>query len=143
MRTLIFALLASLSAPLLAAGTVLSVCTEASPDGFDVVQYNSLTTTNASADMLMNRLVEFDAGRASLVPSLARSWTISDDGKVYDFKLRDDVHFHQTAYFSPSRPFNSDDVLFSFRRMIDPTHPWHAFATRGYPHAPSMGWPLL
>src|SRR5690606_6871786 len=59
------------------------------------------------------------------------------------FKLRDDVHFHQTAYFSPSRPFNSDDVLFSFRRMIDPAHPWHAFAARGYPHAQSMGWPQL
>ena len=29
------------------AATTLSVCTEASPEGFDVVKYNSLTTTNA------------------------------------------------------------------------------------------------
>lgn len=143
MRTLIFVLLASLSAPLLAAGTVLSVCTEASPEGFDVVQYNSLTTTNASADMLMNRLVEFDADNARLVPSLASSWTVSEDGTVYDFRLRDDVHFHQTAYFSPSRLFNAEDVLFSFQRMVDPAHPWHAFAARGYPHAQSMGWTQL
>ncbi|MBI3906863.1 MAG: ABC transporter substrate-binding protein, partial [Pseudomonas fluorescens] len=47
-----------LLAPLLlspqAFAAALSVCTEASPEGFDVVQYNSLTTTNASADVLMN-----------------------------------------------------------------------------------------
>lgn len=143
MRTLIFALLASLSVPAHAAGTVLSVCTEASPEGFDVVQYNSLTTTNASADMLMNRLVEFDADTATLVPGLASGWSISEDGRVHDFRLREDVRFHQTAYFSPSRPFAADDVLFSFQRMIDPGHPWHAFAARGYPHAQSMGWPQL
>ena len=47
----------SLLAPALAHASTLSVCTEASPDGFDVVQYNALTTTNASADVLMNRLV--------------------------------------------------------------------------------------
>ncbi|MDR6356730.1 hypothetical protein Q3H58_003401 [Pseudomonas psychrotolerans] len=42
-----FAALPLLFAPLLAQAATLSVCTEASPDGFDVVQYNSLTTTNA------------------------------------------------------------------------------------------------
>ena len=46
-------------APLLlaqpAAAAALSVCTEASPEGFDVVQYNSLTTTNASADVLIRK----------------------------------------------------------------------------------------
>src|SRR5690606_22777579 len=109
---LLFATL--LCTPILAQAATLSVCTEASPEGFDVVQYNSLTTTNASADMLMNRLVEFDADNARLVPSLASSWTVSEDGRVYDFRLRDDVHFHQTAYFSPSRLFNAEDVLFSF-----------------------------
>lgn len=50
---------------------------EASPEGFDVVQYNSLTTTNASADVLMNRLVNFDAASGKLVPSLADSWEVS------------------------------------------------------------------
>jgi peptide/nickel transport system substrate-binding protein len=41
------------------------------PEGFDVVQYNSLTTTNASADVLMNRLVDFDTASGKVVPSLA------------------------------------------------------------------------
>ncbi|MBF0673651.1 ABC transporter substrate-binding protein [Pseudomonas sp.] len=137
------ALLPLLFAPWLAQAATLAVCTEASPEGFDVVQYNSLTTTNASADVLMNRLVEFDATRGELLPSLASSWQVSADGLTYDFTLRDDVAFHRTDYFSPSRTLNADDVLFSFQRMLDANHPWHASAASGYPHAQSMQWPDL
>ncbi|MBO3276132.1 ABC transporter substrate-binding protein [Pseudomonas schmalbachii] len=139
-----FALLALLLAPPLAsAATTLSVCTEASPEGFDVVQYNSLTTTNASADVLMNRLVEFDAARGEVVPGLAQSWTISADGLTYDFQLREGVKFHRTDYFSPGRALDADDVLFSFQRMLDPAHPWHKVAKSGFPHAQSMQLPAL
>lgn len=94
-------LLAPLLSPLAQAAT-LSVCTEASPEGFDVVQYNSLTTTNASADVLMNRLVEFDASSGKVVPSLADSWEISSDGLTYVFRLHPKVKFHRTDYFTPA-----------------------------------------
>ncbi|WBJ18818.1 Periplasmic dipeptide transport protein [Pseudomonas aeruginosa] len=134
-------------APLLlaqpAAAAALSVCTEASPEGFDVVQYNSLTTTNASADVLMNRLVEFDAGKGTVVPSLAERWSVSDDGLSYRFDLRQGVHFHSTAYFKPSRTLDANDVVFSFRRMLDPANPWHKVAQNGFPHAQSMQLPEL
>src|SRR3990167_973529 len=73
-------LLVPLITPALTLASTLSVCTEASPDGFDVVQYNSLTTTNASADVLMNRLVDFDATSGTLQPSLAQAWEVSPDG---------------------------------------------------------------
>ncbi|HEY0285594.1 MAG TPA: ABC transporter substrate-binding protein [Pseudomonas sp.] len=137
-------LLAPLFAPLMAqAATALSVCTEASPEGFDVVQYNSLTTTNASADVLMNRLVDYDAQTRKLVPSLAESWTVWPDGLTYDFKLRSDVKFHTTDYFTPSRTLNADDVVFSFQRMLDPANPWHKIAVQGFPHAQSMQLPAL
>ena len=116
----------------------LSVCSEASPEGFDVVQYNSLTTTNATADVLMNRLVEFDAAQGKVVPSLAASWTVSAEGLVYDFTLRDGVKFHTTPYFKPGRELNADDVLFSFQRMLYPAHAWHKTAPGGYPHAQSL-----
>ena len=122
----------------LAQAAPLSVCTEASPEGFDVVQYNSLTTTNASADVLMNRLVEFDAGQGKVMPSLAQAWTVSDDGLTYDFTLRDGVKFHSTDYFKPTRTLNADDVLFSFQRMLYPAHAWHKTAPGGYPHAQSL-----
>ncbi|MFR0673783.1 ABC transporter substrate-binding protein [Enterobacterales bacterium AW_CKDN230030176-1A_HGKHYDSX7] len=139
MRRAVFPLLfASLFASALAQAAPLSVCTEASPEGFDVVQYNSLTTTNASADVLMNRLVEFDAAQGKVVPSLAQRWTVSDDGLVYDFRLRDGVKFHTTSYFKPTRPLTADDVLFSFQRMLYPAHAWHKTAPGGYPHAQSL-----
>ncbi|KRW61274.1 ABC transporter substrate-binding protein [Pseudomonas sp. TTU2014-080ASC] len=136
-------LIAPILLPVLAQANTLSVCTEASPDGFDVVQYNSLTTTNASADVLMNRLVDFDAVSGKLIPSLAERWAISADGLTYDFTLRSDVSFHTTPYFSPKRLLNADDVLFSFQRMLSSDHPWHAVAASGYPHAQSMQWPNL
>ncbi|WP_268798853.1 ABC transporter substrate-binding protein [Pseudomonas huanghezhanensis] len=137
-------LLAPLIAPLTAqAATTLSVCTEASPEGFDVVQYNSLTTTNASADVLMNRLVDYDAHTRKLVPSLAESWTVRPDGLTYDFKLRSGVKFHTTDYFKPTRELNADDVVFSFQRMLDPANPWHKVAVQGFPHAQSMQLPAL
>ncbi|MCY1404000.1 Periplasmic dipeptide transport protein [compost metagenome] len=136
-------LAAALLSPALASAATLSVCTEASPEGFDVVQYNSLTTTNASADVLMNRLVEFDAGRGEVVPGLAESWSISADGLTYDFQLRGGVKFHHTDYFKPGRTLNADDVLFSFQRMLDPAQPWHKVAKSGFPHAQSMQLPAL
>ncbi|MCP1481941.1 peptide/nickel transport system substrate-binding protein [Pseudomonas chlororaphis] len=136
-----------LFAPLLLSPLVhaaaLSVCTEASPEGFDVVQYNSLTTTNASADVLMNRLVEFDASSGKVVPSLADSWEVSADGLTYVFKLHPKVKFHRTAYFNPSRELTAEDVKFSFERMLDPANPWHKVAQSGYPHAQSLQLPAL
>lgn len=137
------ALLALLLTPAFASAASLSVCTEASPEGFDVVQYNSLTTTNASADVLMNRLVDFDAARGEVVPSLAESWKVSDDGLTYDFQLRDGVAFHHTDYFKPSRALSADDVVFSFQRMLDAAQPWHKVAQSGFPHAQSMQLPSL
>ncbi len=136
-------LFAAVFPPALAQAAALSVCTEASPEGFDVVQYNSLTTTNASADVLMNRLVEFDATQGQVVPSLAERWTVSSDGLTYEFKLRPEVKFHSTAYFKPSRTLNADDVLFSFQRMLYPAHPWHKIAQSGFPHAQSLQLPEL
>ncbi|AZE51989.1 ABC transporter, periplasmic substrate-binding protein [Pseudomonas chlororaphis] len=127
----------------LAHAAALSVCTEASPEGFDVVQYNSLTTTNASADVLMNRLVEFDASSGKVVSSLADSWEVSADGLTYVFKLHPKVKFHRTAYFNPSRELTAEDVKFSFDRMLDPANPWHKVAQSGYPHAQSLQLPAL
>ena len=74
------ALAALLALSLPAVAKPLTVCTEASPEGFDVVRYNSLTTTNASADVLFNRLVDYDARQGKVVPSLASAWKVAPDG---------------------------------------------------------------
>lgn len=50
-----------------------------------------------------------------LVGQLATSWSISPDGLVYTFKLREGVKFHDGT------PFNADAVVFNFKRIIDPS----------------------
>jgi len=45
-----------------------------------------------------------------MTPSLAESWTVSADQKVYEFKLREGVKFHN------GDPFTAEDVKFSFLR---------------------------
>jgi dipeptide transport system substrate-binding protein len=128
------------AAPLLAAAKPLVVCTEASPDGFDVVQYNSLVTTNASADVIFNTLASYDPVARKVVPSLAQRWDVSADGRTYTFHLRPGVAFQTTDYFKPTRTLNADDVVFTFERMLDPANPWHQVAgAGGFPHAQSMG----
>lgn len=116
----------------------LVVCTESNPDGFDVVRYNSIVTTNASADVLFSRLVELDGQTSKIVPGLAQSWAISPGGLEYTFYLRKGVTFHTTHYFKARRAFNAEDVVFSFERIINPYHPWHKTSPSGYPHAQSM-----
>ena len=52
---------------------------------------------------IYDRLVECEVvdGTAVIVPSLAKSWDISDDGLIYTFHLRDDVNFHNGNKFIP------------------------------------------
>ena len=136
--TLLAATLAVL--PALALAKPLTVCTEASPDGFDVVQYNSLVTTNASADVIFNTLVDYDEAAKKVAPALAEKWDVSTDGLTYTFHLRPNVAFQTTDYFKPTRALNADDVVFTFDRMLDEANPWHKVAgPNGFPHAQSMG----
>jgi len=118
----------------------LTVCTESSPDGFDVVQFNSLVTTNASADVIFNSLVAYDEAQKKVVPALADKWEVSADGLTYTFHLRPNVQFQTTDWFKPTRALNADDVVFTFDRMLDANNPWHKVAgPSGFPHAQSMG----
>ena len=121
-----------------AAGT-LTVCTESSPDGFDIVQYESAVTNDAAGLTLYDALLRFKPGGTELLPALAESWDISADGLAYTLKLRKGVKFHTTAWFKPTRDFNADDVLWSFNRMLDKKHPAYASARNGYVYWEGMG----
>ncbi|WEK10701.1 MAG: ABC transporter substrate-binding protein [Candidatus Pseudomonas colombiensis] len=141
LKTAIAAALLSIAAGVSAKPLV--VCSEASPEGFDMVQYSTAVTGDAVSETIFNRLVGFKPGTTDIEPSLAESWDISPDGLTYTFHLRQDVKFHRTDYFTPSRPLNADDVVWSFQRQLDPKHPWHDKSSVGYPYFESMGFKAL
>ncbi len=129
---------AAVGAAASAAPSSLVVCSEASPEGFDIVQYTAAVTADASAETLFDRLIRFVPGSTELEPGLAESWQVSDDGLSYTLQLRRGVKFHRSKTFPPSRDFNADDVLWSFQRQLDPQYPWHALSPRGFPYFESM-----
>lgn len=126
-----------------AEGKTLVYCSEGSPEGFNPALYTAGTTFDASARQVYNRLVEFERGTTKIVPGLAESWAVSEDGKVYTFKLRQNVKWQTTRNFTPSRPFNADDVLFTFDRAWKSDHPFHRVSGGKYEYFNSMDMPKL
>jgi peptide/nickel transport system substrate-binding protein len=63
--------------------------------------------------LVYDTLVELDAD-LNVVPELASSWEISDDGLTYTF------HLVQGAKFHNGRELTSADVRYSFERLLDP-----------------------
>ncbi|TIQ16164.1 ABC transporter substrate-binding protein, partial [Mesorhizobium sp.] len=62
---------------------------------------------------LFQGLVMQDA-KANVIPGAAESWTVSDDGTVYTFKLRKD------GVWSDGAPVTADDFVYAFHRLEDP-----------------------
>ncbi|MBX2881844.1 MAG: peptide ABC transporter substrate-binding protein [Granulosicoccus sp.] len=51
---------------------------------------------------------------AEPIPGQAESWTISDDGTVYTFTLREGIQW------SDGTPVTAEDFVYSFQRLMDP-----------------------
>jgi peptide/nickel transport system substrate-binding protein len=68
---------------------------------------------------IFDGLVRYKDGTLEVEPALATDWTISEDGTVYTFTLREGVQFHDGT------PFNAEAVVFNFERMLDEDHPYH------------------
>jgi len=64
---------------------------------------------------LFDGLMDYDPGTTDLRPGLAESYTISDDGMVFTFKMRNGVQFHN------GREMTAEDVVYSFNRVTNPT----------------------
>ena len=129
------ALLASAILPAMtmtpAAAKTFVYCSESSPEGFDPALYSTNSTWDASSETIYDRLIEFKPGTTETAPGLAESWTISADNLEYTLKLRQGVKFQTTDYFTPTRDFNADDVLFTFKRQMDKQDPWYSYAGAG------------
>ena len=112
-------------------------CSESSPDSFNPQISESGTAIDATSHQVYNRLLTFD-DEHRITPSLANSWHITANGKTLTFYLKKDVQFHNTHYFSPTRTMNANDVLFSFKRILDKTHPYHHVSGGRYPFFESV-----
>ena len=124
-------------------GKALIYCSEGSPAGFDPAQYTAGTDFDASSYPLYNGLVEFKRGETEIQPALAESWDISPDGKTYTFHLRQGVKFGTTDYFTPTRDFNADDVVFTFKRLTDKNFDFNKAYPAEFPYSVDMGLPDL
>jgi len=71
-------------------------------------------------NQIFNGLVQLDDS-LNVIPEIAKSWIISDDGLEYTFILRDDVFFHESDYFgkNKTRKVIASDFTFSLNRLKD------------------------
>jgi len=72
------------------------------------------TQTVVEADILYDLfegLLSYDA-EGRLIPGVALSWTLSEDGLVYTFDLREEN-------WSNGDPLTAEDFVYSFRRLLD------------------------
>lgn len=84
----------------------------ADPESLDPHKTSTVYEAHILRDLFLG-LVMQDKD-ANLIPGAAESWTVSDDGLVYTFKLR------QGATWSDGSPVTADDFVYSFRRLEDP-----------------------
>ena len=74
------------------------------------------SASHTAAGYVFNGLVRYDKN-LKLEGELAESWEVSPDGRKITFHLRKGVTWHD------GKPFTSEDVMFTYRRMIDPITP--------------------
>ncbi len=81
-----------------------------------------LYVDSTTADQIMQNfgdtLVQTNSDASAFLPSIATDWTISDDGLVYTFTIRDDVYFHPGTY-QDGRLMTAEDVAYSVTRAKD------------------------
>jgi peptide/nickel transport system substrate-binding protein len=80
-----------------------------SPTWFDPAETQGIITPFMVLYAIHDAMAKAMPGNTA-APSLAESWQVSADGRVYDFTLRKGVKFHN------GEPLTSEDVKFSFER---------------------------
>ncbi|TBN04775.1 ABC transporter substrate-binding protein [Hyunsoonleella flava] len=75
---------------------------------------------NSVCNQLFNGLVQLD-DKLNILPCIAKNWSISEDGTIYTFNLRNDVYFHKHVLFGKdsTRTVTADDFTFSLNRLRD------------------------
>lgn len=74
---------------------------------------------------IYNGLVKLDPETGEMIPDLAESYSVSEDGCVWTFNLRKDVYFHN------GKQLTSADVKASYDRLLDKDNPVRYTSTMG------------
>lgn len=77
---------------------------------------DSNTHTRMMFDLMYESLIGLDSQTLDAVPGLARSWTISPDGRELSFEM------DSRAHWSDGKPITAEDVKWTFDTVMDPTH---------------------
>lgn len=74
-----------------------------------------------AVNQLFNGLVEMNDS-LNVIPSIAKTWDISEDGKTYTFHLNTNVFFHDHKYFEngKGKKVTASDFVYTFHRLMDP-----------------------
>ena len=84
----------------------------ADPESLDPHKTSTVYEAHILRDLFLGLTTEDK--NSETIPGAAESWTVSDDGLVYTFKLR------QGAVWSDGTPVTAEDFVYSFRRLEDP-----------------------
>ena len=84
------------------------------PPHFDIHQSGTFFNLGAMGCMFDNLIRRDPFDRANIIPDLAHSWEIAEDGKTYTFSLRKEVLFHDGAELT------AEDVKATFDRIAKP-----------------------
>jgi peptide/nickel transport system substrate-binding protein len=95
-----------------AEGTTIRVAYPAAVATLDPAKFRVGGLEYNYAFCVFNRLTTLDA-KLQVQPELALSWEPSEDLKIWTFKLRPDVKFHN------GKPFTAADVVFTYARLQD------------------------
>src|SRR5215467_12353859 len=82
---------------------------------------NTSSTESRIRELMFEPLLGRDA-KGAIQPRLAESWEVSKDGKVYTFRLRKGVKFHD------GREMSADDVKFAIDYTLNPKNGAYGFA---------------
>ena len=113
-------------------------CVSGQVNTFNPQKASSGLIVDTLAAQLYDRLLDVDPYTYRLVPELAESWEVLDNGATYRFRLRDDVSFQTTPWFKPTRKLNADDVVFTFQRIFNRNHAWHYVNGGSFPYFDSL-----
>ena len=114
-RGLSLAALVTMAAMIMAsavqAGGTLRVASMGEPASLDPHKVSGTWENYVVGDMFIGLTTENP--KAEPIPGVAESWTVSEDGKTYTFKLRE-------CSWSDGTPMTAHDFVFSMQRILDP-----------------------